>query len=98
MTKKFTKFDTLCAQAGWDPKNGESRIPPISQSTTFKYDSPDTVANLFDLKEEGYFYTRIANPTVDALEKKNCGLRWGHCSSGNIKWASSKSFGSFKYC
>ena len=55
MTKKFTKFDTLCAQAGWDPKNGESRIPPISQSTTFKYDSPDTVANLFDLKEEGYF-------------------------------------------
>ncbi|MBS5988237.1 O-acetylhomoserine aminocarboxypropyltransferase/cysteine synthase family protein [Anaerococcus hydrogenalis] len=77
MTKKFTKFDTLCAQAGWDPKNGESRIPPISQSTTFKYDSPDTVANLFDLKEEGYFYTRIANPTVDALEKKIAALDGG---------------------
>lgn len=77
MTKKFTKFDTLCTQAGWDPKNGESRIPPISQSTTFKYDSPDTVADLFDLKEEGFFYTRIANPTIDALEKKIAALDGG---------------------
>lgn len=77
MTKKFTKFDTLCTQAGWDPKNGESRIPPISQSTTFKYNSPDTVADLFDLKEEGFFYTRIANPTIDVLEKKIAALDGG---------------------
>lgn len=75
MTKEnFTKFDTLCAQAGYDPQNGESRIPPIVQSTTFKYDHPDTVANLFDLKESGFFYTRIGNPTNDALEKKIAAL------------------------
>lgn len=77
MTKKFDKFDTLCAQAGWDPKNGESRIPGIVQSTTFKYDSPDTVAALFDLEEEGFFYTRLANPTIDALEKKIAALDKG---------------------
>ena len=77
MTKKFTKFDTLCAQAGWDPKNGESRIPPISQSTTFKYDSSQQMANLFDLKEAGYFYTRLANPTNDAVANKITALEGG---------------------
>ncbi|MDY3005904.1 O-acetylhomoserine aminocarboxypropyltransferase/cysteine synthase family protein [Anaerococcus porci] len=78
MTKeKFTKIDTLCAQAGYNPQNGESRIPPIVQSTTFKYDSTDTVAKLFDLEESGFFYTRLGNPTNDALEKKTAALDGG---------------------
>lgn len=74
---KFKEFDTLCAQAGWDPEEGESRIPPISQSTTFRYESPETVAKLFDLEKDGFFYTRLGNPTLDALEKKIAALDGG---------------------
>lgn len=64
------KNETLCVQAGYEPKNGEARIVPIVQSTTYKYDSADHVADLFDLKEAGHMYTRISNPTVDVFEKK----------------------------
>ena len=63
-------LDTICVQGGWAPKNGESRVLPIIQSTTFKYDSSEDMADLFDLKKEGYFYTRLANPTNDAVASK----------------------------
>lgn len=71
------KIETKCVQAGYEPKNGEPRVLPISMSTTFKYESTKHVGDLFDLKEEGFFYTRLANPTVDAVEKKIAALEGG---------------------
>lgn len=64
------KLDTICVQGGYKPKSGEPRVVPIVQSTTYYYEKADEMADLFDLKSEGYFYTRLANPTVDAFEKK----------------------------
>ncbi|MBU5669362.1 O-acetylhomoserine aminocarboxypropyltransferase/cysteine synthase [Peptoniphilus sp. MSJ-1] len=75
MTKK--KLGTLCVQAGYEPKNGEPRVLPIVQSTTFKYDSSEQMGNLFDLKESGYFYTRLANPTNDSVAAKITALEGG---------------------
>lgn len=69
MTKK-RNLETICVQGGWQPKNGESRVLPIVQSTTFKYDSSEDMADLFDLKAEGYFYSRLQNPTNDAVAAK----------------------------
>ena len=71
------KIDTLCVQAGYQPKNGEPRVVPIAQSTTFVYDSAETMGKLFDLEEEGFFYTRLGNPTLDAVEKKIAALEGG---------------------
>lgn len=80
------KQDTICVQGGYSPKSGESRIPPIVQSTTFAYDSTQAMADLFDLKADGYFYTRLANPTVAAFEGKVAALEGGvaaiGCASG----------------
>ena len=76
MTQKL-KTATLCVQGGWQPKNGESRVLPIYQSTTFKYDNTEEMADLFDLKKEGYFYTRLANPTNDAVARKIAALEGG---------------------
>ncbi len=64
-------------RAGWSPKNGEPVEPPIIQSTTFKYDDSDEMAMLFDLKKEGYFYTRLQNPTNDAVAAKIAALEGG---------------------
>ncbi|MCD7722297.1 MAG: O-acetylhomoserine aminocarboxypropyltransferase/cysteine synthase [Prevotellaceae bacterium] len=61
---------TICVQSGWRPKNGEPRMLPIFQSTTFKYDDSDQMARLFDLKDTGYFYTRLQNPTNDTVADK----------------------------
>jgi O-acetylhomoserine (thiol)-lyase len=69
--------DTLCVQAGWQPKNGEPRVLPVFQSTTFKYDSSEHVGNLFDLKVPGHFYTRLSNPTTEAVENKIAALEGG---------------------
>ncbi len=71
--KQYSK-DTLCVQAGWAPKTGESRIPGICQSTTFFYGDSQAMADCFDLKSDGYFYTRLANPTVAAFEGKVAAL------------------------
>ena len=71
------KIDTLCVQAGYQPKNGEPRVLPIAQSTTFAYDSAAAMGALFDLEAEGFFYTRLANPTLDAVEKKIAALEGG---------------------
>ncbi len=70
-------IETKCVQAGWKPKNGETRILPIYQSTTFKYDSSDQMGRLFDLEEDGYFYTRLQNPTNDYVAAKICELEGG---------------------
>lgn len=71
------KKDTICVQAGWDPKNGDPRVVPICQSTTYKYESSQAMAKLFDLEDDGFFYTRIGNPTNDAVEKKLAALEGG---------------------
>lgn len=71
------KFETKCVQAGWDPKNGEARVLPIYQSTTFKFDSAQHVADLFDLKVGGHFYTRLSNPTLDYVEQRIAALEGG---------------------
>ena len=68
---------TLCIQGGYQPKNGEARILPICQSTTFKYESSDAMGRLFDLEDTGYFYTRLQNPTNDAVAAKICELEGG---------------------
>ncbi len=70
-------IETKCIQAGYQPKNGEPRVLPIYQSTTYKYDSSEHVGKLFDLTEEGFFYTRLANPTVDCVERKIADLEGG---------------------
>lgn len=71
------KTESLCLHAGYEPGNGEPRVVPIAQSTTFKYATTAEVAKLFDLAEAGFFYTRLGNPTVDAVEKKIAALEGG---------------------
>lgn len=71
------KIETKCIQAGWQPKCGESRVLPIYQSTTFKYDNSNQMGQLFDLEAEGYFYTRLQNPTNDAVAAKITALEGG---------------------
>lgn len=71
------KIETKCIQSGWQPKKGEPRVLPIYQSTTFKYDTTDEMGKLFDLEEEGYFYTRLQNPTNDAVAAKIADLEGG---------------------
>lgn len=77
MDKKNLKKGTICVQGGWQPKKGESRVLPIYQSTTFKYDTSEQMADLFDLKASGYFYTRLQNPTNDVVASKICDLEGG---------------------
>ena len=70
MEQNKLSIDTQCVQAGWTPKNGEPRQLPIYQSTTFKYESTEQMGRLFDLKESGYFYSRLQNPTC---ARRRCG-------------------------
>lgn len=76
MQKKMN-LGTLCVQAGWAPKKGEPRVLPIYQSTTFKYETSEQMARLFDLEDSGYFYSRLQNPTVDAVGAKIAALEGG---------------------
>ncbi|MBQ8271333.1 MAG: O-acetylhomoserine aminocarboxypropyltransferase/cysteine synthase [Bacteroidaceae bacterium] len=76
MDKKLNK-GTICVQGGWQPKKGESRVLPIFQSTTFKYETSEQMARLFDLEDSGYFYSRLQNPTVDAVGAKIAALEGG---------------------
>lgn len=71
------KLETKCLHEGYYPKDGEPRALPIYQSTTFRYDSTEHIGDLFDLKSDGFFYSRLANPTVDAVEKKIAALEGG---------------------
>ena len=77
MEKKKLSPATLCVQAGWTPSKGEPRVLPIYQSTTFKYDTSEQMARLFDLEDSGYFYTRLQNPTNDAVAAKIAALEGG---------------------
>ncbi|NDV78557.1 O-acetylhomoserine aminocarboxypropyltransferase/cysteine synthase family protein [Dysgonomonas sp. 511] len=77
MENKKQNPETICVQAGWTPKKGEPRVLPIYQSTTFKYETSEQMADLFDLKASGYFYTRLQNPTNDAVADKICQLEGG---------------------
>lgn len=70
-------LDTICVQGGWQPKNGEPRQIPIIQSTTFKYENTEEMAQLFDLEKSGYFYTRLQNPTNDAVAAKIAAIEGG---------------------
>lgn len=70
-------IETKCVQSGYEPKNGEPRVLPIYQSTTYKYDSSEHLGELFDLKAEGHMYTRISNPTVECVENKIAALEGG---------------------
>lgn len=71
------KIETKCIQSGYTPQNGEPRVTPIVQSTTFKYETSDAMGKLFDLEAAGFFYTRLANPTLDVVEKKIADLEGG---------------------
>lgn len=71
------KLDSICVQGTYEPKNGEPRVIPIVQSTTYKYDSSVEMGNLFDLKDSGYFYSRLQNPTCDNVANKIAALEGG---------------------
>ena len=71
------RIETKCIQSGYTPKNGEARVLPIYQSTTFKYENSDEMGKLFDLESSGYFYTRLQNPTNDAVAAKICDMEGG---------------------
>ncbi len=75
--EKTPKLETLAVQCGWDPSNGDPRVAPINLSTTFKYNTAKELADLFDLKAAGHFYTRLSNPTAEVLEKKMSALEGG---------------------
>ena len=76
------KIETKCIQSGWEPKKGEPRVVPVYQSTTFKYDTSDQMGRLFDLEDAGYFYTRLQNPTNDAVAARSViwKAEWRQCS------------------
>ncbi len=90
--------ETLCVQAGWTPKNGEPRVLPIYQSTTFKYDSSEQMARLFDLKDSGYFYTRLQNPTNDAVASKIAALEGGVAAMLTSSGQAANFFAVFNIC
>lgn len=71
------KFDTQCVQGAYVPKNGEARVLPLIQSTTFAYDTPEQLADVFDLKDNGFMYSRLGNPTVNCFEEKIAMLEGG---------------------
>ncbi|MBQ5801967.1 MAG: PLP-dependent transferase [Clostridia bacterium] len=77
MNDRYQKIETSCVQGGYTPKNGEPRQVPIIQSTTFKYDTSEDMGKLFDLEASGYFYSRLQNPTCDAVAAKICELEGG---------------------
>ena len=90
--------ETLCVQAGWKPTNGQPRILPIYQSTTFKYDSSEEMARLFDLEETGYFYTRLQNPTCDAVAAKITALEGGAAGTLTSSGQAANFYAVFNIC
>lgn len=96
--EKNWRPETLCVQAGWEPTNGEPRVLPIYQSTTFKYDSSEQMARLFDLKDSGYFYTRLQNPTNDAVAAKIAALEGGVAAMLTSSGQAANFFTAFNIC
>lgn len=96
MDKK--KTGTICVQGGWKPKKGEPRMVPIYQSTTFKYDNSEQMARLFDLKEPGYFYTRLQNPTNDYVAAKIAEMEGGVAAMLTSSGQAANFFAVFNIC
>ena len=95
---KKDKLSTICVQGGWQPKNGEPRVLPIYQSTTFKYDKTEDMADLFDLKASGYFYTRLQNPTNDVVASKIAALEGGVAAMLTSSGQAANFFSIFNIC
>ena len=95
---KNYSIETQCVQAGYDPASGEPRITPIVQSTTYKYDEADQVADLFDLTAAGHMYSRISNPTVEVLEKKVAVMEGGVGALAVSSGQSANFFAIFTLC
>lgn len=91
-------IETKCIQSGWQPANGEPRVLPIYQSTTFKYDSSDQMGRLFALEEEGYFYSRLQNPTNDCVARKICELEGGAAAMLTSSGQAANYFAVFNIC
>ena len=89
---------TICIQSGWKPKNGEPRVLPIYQSTTFKYETSEQMGRLFDLEEDGYFYTRLANPTNNAVAEKICELEGGIAAMLTSSGQAANYYAAFNIC
>ena len=98
MEKRNHHPETVCIQGGWNPGNGEPRVLPIYQSTTFKYSSSEQMGRLFDLEEDGYFYTRLANPTNDAVAEKICELEGGAAAMLTSSGQAANYFAVFNIC
>ena len=92
------KTETKCVQSGYTPKNGEPRQIPIIQSTTFKYNSSDDMGKLFDLEAEGYFYTRLQNPTNDMVASRICDLEGGVAAMLTSSGQAANFFAVFNIC
>lgn len=98
---KFMKnqhLETICVQGGYTPKNGEPRQIPIIQSTTFKYATSEDMGKLFDLEESGYFYSRLQNPTCDAVAEKICALEGGCAATLTSSGQAANFFALFNIC
>ena len=98
MEKRNHHPETVCIQGGWNPGNGEPRVLPIYQSTTFKYSSSEQMGRLFDLEEDGYFYTRLANPTNDAVAEKLGELEGGAAAMLTSSGQAANYFAVFNIC
>ncbi len=92
------KRETKCIQAGYEPQNGESRMIPIIQSTTFKYDTSEDMGKLFDLEAQGYFYSRLQNPTNDFVAAKICALEGGTAAMLTSSGQAASFFSVFNIC
>ena len=95
---KQWRRETNCIQGGYVPGNGEPRMIPIIQSTTFKYDTGEQMGALFDLEAEGYFYTRLQNPTNDMVAAKICELEGGSAAMLTASGMSAVFFSVFNIC
>ncbi len=92
------KIDSICVQGGYTPGNGEPRQVPIIQSTTFRYETNEAMADLFDLKASGYFYSRLQNPTCDTVAKKICELEGGTAAMLTSSGQAANFFALFNLC
>lgn len=97
MSRKCS-IETTCIQGGWQPANGEPRILPIYQSTTFKYSTSEQMGRLFDLEENGYFYTRLANPTNDTVANKICEMEGGSAAMLTSSGQAANFYAVFNIC
>ncbi len=95
---KEKRIETKCIQGGYRPTNGEPRLVPIVQSTTFKYDTSEKMGQLFDLEASGYFYTRLQNPTSDAVAAKICALEGGSAAMLTSSGQAASFYSVFNLC